>query len=58
LVSAKDNVTQCPQKTKLDNFFKHIILFRTHEIFFIKFGGLSPESMHDTTAVAFPTKPV
>jgi len=27
-------------------------------IFFkIKFGGFSPESIHDTTAVAFPTEP-
>ena len=26
--------------------------------FFIKFGGLVPESTQDTTAVAFPTKPL
>ena len=43
-----------PQKTKPDNF--SIILFRTDE-FFIKFGGLIPESTHDINAVAFPTKP-
>jgi len=24
----------------------------------VKFGGLIPESTHDTTAVAFPTKPL
>jgi len=34
-----------------------IILFRTDEIF-IKFAGLISESTQDTTAVAFPTKPV
>ena len=33
------------------------MLFRTDEIF-IKFGELIPESTQDTTAVAFPKKPV
>jgi len=26
--------------------------------FFIKFGGLNPDSTQDTTAVVFPTKPL
>ena len=55
------NVSNCGVsmhgKTKSRKISACIMLFRTDEIF-IKFGELIPESTQDTTAAAFPKKPV
>jgi len=44
-------------KKKQSQRILSIVLFRTDKII-IKFGGVIPESAQDTTAIAFPTKPV